>query len=111
MIGLDLMEREMRGAFCDFPQWIAIWDGRGWREIPAAVADRSTEDALSADGVEFAEPGTEVTVPVAELGGLEGNLVGRRVRLEGRELKVSSVTGAPGDICVTLTLVRRAVRQ
>lgn len=111
MIGLDLMEREMRGAFCDFPQWIAIWDGRGWREIPAAIGDRAEEDALAADGVEYAEPGTEVTVPVVELGGLEGTLVGKRVRIGDRELRVASVTGAPGDICVTLTLVRRAVRQ
>ena len=111
MIGLDLMEREMRSAFGDFPQAIAVWDGRGWREVPAAVGDRAVEDALAADGIEFAEPGTEVTVPVAELGGLEGNLVGKRVRIGGRELRVASVSGAPCDVAVTLTLVRRAVRQ
>lgn len=111
MIGLGLMEREMRSAFGDFPQWIAIWDGRGWREVPAAVGDRAVEDALAADGVEFAEAGTEAVVPVAEIADLEGRLVGRRVRVGGRELRVASATSSPGDVAVTLTLIRRAVRQ
>lgn len=111
MIGLDLMEREMAAALGDFPQWVAIWDGHGWREIPAAIGDRAVEDALAADGVEFAEAGTEAVVPIAEIADLEGRLVGRRVRVGGRELRVASATSSPGDIAVTLTLVRRAVRQ